>query len=327
MNKTIKFLINQKDNNKRIDIFLSKNIPEYSRSYIKKLFKRNLVYVNGSISNIASKKIKTKDKILIKLLNENISKSIEPYKLKLNKIFEDDDILIIDKPKGLVVHPGAGNTDKTLVNALMYSYRGKLSNINGSSRPGIVHRIDKQTSGLLVVAKNNLAHSNLGVQFNNHTIKRTYQCLIWGVLRPLKGRIETLITRNKKNRQLMSVSEVSGKKAVTNYDTIKVFNVKNVPKISLVKCNLETGRTHQIRVHIKYKGSSILGDKKYGKKNLKFRKIDNSFFEILSKLDGQLLHAQTLEFTHPVKRKWMKFSSKLPNDFKKLLDLLNNLSG
>ena len=242
-------------------------------------------------------------------------------------MFEDKDILIINKPKGMVVHPGAGNYKNTLVNALLYKYKDRLSDINGNTRPGIVHRIDKETSGLLVVAKNNLSHSNLGKQFSEHSIKRKYQCLAWGVIRPLNGRIETLITRNKKNRQLMTVSDVNGKRAITNYKTVKVFNLKDIPKISLIECELETGRTHQIRVHLKYKGTSLLGDKQYGKKNIKFKKINKEFFNKLSELDGQALHAETLEFIHPTKKKWVSFKSKLPKDFKKTLDLLNNLSG
>ena len=226
-----------------------------------------------------------------------------------------------------MVHPGAGNYDNTLVNAFLFKYKNNLSDINGVLRPGIVHRIDKNTSGLLVVAKNNLAHSNLGYQFSEHIIKRKYLCLSWGVVRPLSGKIVTLITRDKKNRQLMTVSDVSGKKAITNYKTIKVFNIKDIPKISLIECELETGRTHQIRVHLKYKGSSLLGDKQYGKNNLKFKKINNEFFTKLNKLSGQALHAKTLEFTHPSTNKWMSFNSNLPDEFKKLLNLLENLSG
>ena len=227
----------------------------------------------------------------------------------------------------MVVHPGAGNYENTLVNALLYKYKNSLSNINGDTRPGIVHRIDKETSGLLVVAKNNLSHSKLGKQFSDHSIKRKYQCLAWGVIRPLSGRIETLISRNKRNRQLMTVSDVNGKNAITNYKTITVFNIKDVPKISLIECELETGRTHQIRVHLNYKGTSLLGDKQYGKKSIKFKKINKEFFNILSKFNGQALHAQSLEFIHPTKNKWVSFKSKLPLDFKKMLDLLNNLTG
>jgi 23S rRNA pseudouridine1911/1915/1917 synthase len=220
------------------------------------------------------------------------------------------------------VHPGAGNTNNTLVNALVYKYKNNLSNINGDLRPGIVHRIDKETSGLLVVAKNNLSHSNLGKQFSEHSIERKYLALIWGVIRPLNGRIETLISRSKKNRQLMSVSEVNGKKAITNYKTLKVFNLKDIPRVSLLECKLETGRTHQIRVHMNYKKSSLLGDKQYGKKNIKFKKIDKNFEKKLSDLKGQALHAITLGLNHPKTNKFIFFESKPSNEFQKLLNFL-----
>ena len=326
MDKTIEFLINKKNNRERLDVFLSNEIAHLTRSYIKKLIEKNKIKLNNIINTSPSTKIKTNDRIIVNILEEEICKVI-PNKIKLNIVYEDKDFLIINKPKGMVVHPGAGNYKNTLVNALIYKYKKSLSNINGSSRPGIVHRIDKETSGLLVVAKNNLSHSSLGKQFSDHSIKRRYQCLAWGVIRPLNGRIETLISRNKKNRQLMTVSDISGKKAITNYKTIKVFNIKDIPKISLIECELETGRTHQIRVHLKYKGTSLLGDKQYGKKNIKFKKINQDFFNKLSKLNGQALHAQTLEFIHPTKKKWVSFESKLPADFKKTLDLLNKLSG
>jgi len=326
MNKTIEFSINKKNNGERLDVFLSKEIKNLTRSYIKKLIEKNNVKLNKVSRTLPSTIIKTNDKIIINIIEEENLK-IAPNNIKLDIVFEDKDILIINKPKGMVVHPGAGNYKNTLVNALLYKYKNKLSDINGNTRPGIVHRIDKETSGLLVVAKNNLSHSNLGKQFSEHSIKRKYQCLAWGVIRPLNGRIETLITRNKKNRQLMTVSDVNGKRAITNYKTIKVFNLKDIPKISLIECELETGRTHQIRVHLKYKGTSLLGDKQYGKKNIKFKKINKDFFNKLSELDGQALHAETLEFIHPTKKKWVSFKSKLPKDFKKTLDLLNNLSG
>ena len=243
-------------------------------------------------------------------------------------LFEDNDLLIINKPSGMVVHPGAGNYDKTLVNALIYKYKNKLSNINGSLRPGIVHRIDKETSGLLVVAKNNITHANLGKQFSEHKIERKYIGLVWGIIEwQFKGKIKTLISRSKKNRQLMTVSSISGKKAITNYKTLKVFNIKDIPKISLIECELETGRTHQIRVHMQYKGASLLGDRQYGKKNIKFKKINRDFEKRLSILSGQALHAKSLGFLHPKKNKFISFDSKLPNDFNKLLNLLEKLSG
>ena len=326
MDKTIEFLINKKNNGKRLDVFLSDEIKRFSRSYIKKLIEKNNVKLNNVISSSPSTKIKINDKVVVCIVEKENTKII-PKNITLDIVYEDKDILIINKPKGMVVHPGAGNYKNTLVNALIYRYKNGLSDVNGNLRPGIVHRIDKETSGLLVVAKNNLSHSNLGNQFSNHSIKRRYQCLAWGVIRPLSGRIETLISRNKKNRQLMTVSDVNGKKAITNYKTIKVFNIKDIPKISLIECELETGRTHQIRVHLKYKGTSLLGDKQYGKKNIKFKKINKNFLNKLTNLNGQALHAQTLEFIHPTKKKWVSFDSKLPIDFKKTLDLLNNLSG
>jgi 23S rRNA pseudouridine1911/1915/1917 synthase len=326
MNKTIEFSINKKNSGERLDVFLSKEIISLTRSYIKKLIEKKNVKLNEVIKTSPSTKLKINDKIIINIIEENILK-LTPSNIKLDIVFEDKDFLIINKPKGMVVHPGAGNYKNTLVNALIYKYKKELSDINGSLRPGIVHRIDKETSGLLVVAKNNLSHSNLGKQFSNHSIKRKYQCLVWGVIRPLNGCIKTLISRNKRNRQLMTVSDINGKKAITNYKTIKVFNIIDIPKISLIECELETGRTHQIRVHLKYKGTSLLGDKQYGKKNIKFKKINKEFFNKLSNLNGQALHAQTLGFIHPTKKKWVSFKSKLPTDFKKTLDLLNNLSG
>jgi len=320
----MKFLVKEKDNIKRLDIFLSEKIEHLTRSNIKKIIESGNVKINKKIANSSSKKVKASDQIIIELLIKNSDKLL-PNKIKLDIRFEDKDILVINKPKGMVVHPGAGNYENTLANALVYKYKNKLSNISGELRPGIVHRIDKETSGLLVIAKNNLSHSKLGKQFSDHSIKRKYLCLVWGAIRPLRGRIETLISRNKKNRQLMMVSDFNGKKAITNYKTIKVFNVKNIPRISLIECELETGRTHQIRVHMKYKGASLLGDNQYGKKNIKFKKINEDFFKKLSILNGQALHAKSLGFIHPSKNKWVNFESELPSDFKKLLDLLKNL--
>ena len=325
MNNTIKFSVSSQNSGKRLDIFLTENIDNYTRSFLKKLIENKQVILNKILITSPSTRIKYKDQITVNFTQKN-EENIVPKKMKLDIVFEDKDILVLNKPKGLVVHPGAGNKKNTLVNALLFKYKKNLSDINGLLRPGIVHRIDKETSGLLVVAKNNFAHSNLGDQFSKHTIKRKYLCLSWGVVRQLYGKINTLITREKKNRQLMTVSDVSGKKAITNYKTIKVFNVKNIPKISLIECELETGRTHQIRVHLKYKGTSLLGDKQYGKKNIKFKKINNEFSTSLNQLSGQALHAKTLEFEHPTTKKWISFNSDLPSSFKKILKLLENLS-
>ena len=319
-----KLLITEEDVGSRLDIVLTKLLPELTRSNLKKIIELNQVKINNIIINSPSKKLKINDNIEINLIPKQEIK-IEPYKTKLNIVFEDKDILVINKPAGMVVHPGAGNYTETLVNALIYKYK-KLSDLNGSTRPGIVHRIDKETSGLLVVAKNNKAHAHLGKQFNDHSITRTYQALVWGVLRPLSGRIETLIGRSRKNRQLMSVTEITGKKAVTNYSTLKVFDIKDIPKISFVECQLETGRTHQIRVHMAYKGNSLLGDQQYGKKNLKFKKLNEELAEKLKVLNRQALHAKNLGFIHPTTNKFISFESELPADFKKILNLLNKLS-
>ena len=324
MNNSIKLLVEKKSNKTRIDVFITKNIKHYTRSYIKKLIEQNHVKINNTIINSPAAKVRTKDEVRIKFSNVN-KQILKPCDIKLNIVFEDKDLIIVNKPKGLVVHPGAGNYENTLANALIYKYKNNLSNINGDLRPGIVHRIDKDTSGLLVVAKNNFSHNKLGEQFNKHSIQRSYICLAWGIIRPLQGKIETLIARSKKNRQLMTVSEVSGKKAITNYKTIKVFNIKDIPKISLIECDLETGRTHQIRVHLKYKGTSIIGDEQYGKKNPTFKKVNKVFLENLSKIKGQALHAKTIGFKHPSKGKWVVFNSNLPKDFKIMLNFLNNL--
>jgi 23S rRNA pseudouridine1911/1915/1917 synthase len=319
------FLITESDEDERLDVVLVKFIPSFSRSYLKKIIELKQVKINSLIISSPSKKLKINDKIEINLIPESEIK-ILPANIKLDIVYEDKNILVINKPAGMVVHPGAGNYSGTLVNALIHKYKNKLSNINGDTRPGIVHRIDKATSGLLVVAKNNNAHANLGKQFSDHSIKRTYHALCWGVLRPLNGRIETLIGRSRKNRQLMSVTELSGKKSITNYTTLKVFEIKDIPKISFIECNLETGRTHQIRVHMAYKGCSLLGDQQYGKKNLKFKKINADFESKLKVLTRQALHAKSLGFIHPVTKKKLSFDSKLPRDFKKILDLLNKLS-
>ena len=218
------------------------------------------------------------------------------------------------------------NYDQTIVNALIKYCKGNLSNIGDELRPGIVHRIDKDTSGLVVIAKNNIAHENLSMQFNKHTITRIYKLLVWGKLRPQNGTISTLIKRSSKNRQLMEVSQIKGKKAVTNYKTLEVFENLNIPTFSLVECKLETGRTHQIRVHMSYKGNNILGDKKYKKKFKKFKNIDPHIEKLILNLDRQFLHAQILGFSHPHNSKKIEFSSILPQDLENILKTLRKHS-
>mgnify|MGYP001175843089 CR=1 FL=1 len=325
MDKTITFLVEDTDKNLRLDKFLSGNLNNFTRSQLKKIIISKGVKIDNKIVVSASEKVKSGNviKILIKAEENN---HIKPKRIKLDVVYEDKELILINKPSGLTVHPGAGNKENTLVNGLMSLYKKNLSSLNGPFRPGIVHRIDKETSGLLVVAKNNFTHANLTQQFSEHSISRKYLALIWGITRPLVGKIETLITRNKKNRQLMSVSDIRGKKSVTHYKTIKTFNIKDVPKISLMEFTLETGRTHQIRVHMAFKRNPILGDKQYGKKNIKFKKINKEFEKTLKLLNRQALHAKTIGFVHPRQNKFMSFDSDLPKDFKKMLDLLNKLS-
>jgi len=260
-------------NGNRIDRFLQSHLDKISRTKIQNLIRKGFVKLNNNKITEAAKKIKTNDTIEIEFPPVKET-HIKPKKISLNILYEDDDIIIINKPAGLVVHPGAGNYDDTLVNGLLFHYNNKLSNIGGKLRPGIVHRIDKDTSGVIVVAKNDFAHNDLSKQFSDHTIKRTYEALIWGSLKPKNGKINEKISRSVKNRQLMSVRKNIGKTAITNYKTLEVFQNLNIPKISLIECKLETGRTHQIRVHMNFKGNPILGDKSYGKSRKKFKKID-----------------------------------------------------
>ncbi len=325
MNKTITFLAKDLEKKIRLDKFLTENLKNLSRSQIKKIIVSKNIKINKKQIIASSEKIKENDLIEVNM-PEIRTNYIKPKKINLDIIYEDEDIIVINKNSGLIVHPGAGNKDETLVNGLLYLYKNNLSNLNGEFRPGIVHRIDKDTSGIIVVAKNNHAHALLSEQFSKHTISRKYVALVWGVIRPLNGKISTLISRSKKNRQLMSVSDRLGKKAVTNYKTIKTFSSKEIPKISLVECILETGRTHQIRVHLEYKGNPLVGDKKYGKKKTKFKKINKKFNEILSSFSRQALHAKSLGFIHPTKKKFVNFDSRLPNDFKKMLDFLDNFA-
>ena len=272
MNKTTTFFVEESGDSLRLDKYLASKLKTLTRSQIKKIILSENVSMNGKAVSSPAQKIRSGNSIEI-LIKEKKIEHIKPQKIDINIVYEDEEIIVVDKPSGIVVHPGAGNKEGTLVNALLHLYKKNLSTLNGLSRPGIVHRIDKETSGLLVIAKTNFSHANLAKQFSDHTIKRKYLALIWGVIRPLQGKINTLLSRSKKNRQLMSVSERNGKKAITNYKTLKVFNNKEIPKISLVECILETGRTHQIRVHLSYKGNGLVGDKKYGKKKLGFRKI------------------------------------------------------
>ena len=323
MEKNINFIVEESENNLRVDVIINKREELISRTRIKNLILKNKLKLNDKIIKSPSKKVVTGDKLSLNI-PEPEEASLKPYEFKLDIIYEDEDLLVINKPAGIIMHPGAGNYDKTIVNALMNYDKDSLSNIGDELRPGIVHRIDKNTSGLVVIAKNNETHENLSKQFSNHSISRVYQLLIWGKLRPSSGKIDTLITRSSKNRQLMEVSRSKGKRAITNYKTIKIFENNKTPTLSLIECKLETGRTHQIRVHMTHMGNSIVGDEKYKKKYKKLKNIDVELENLISKLKRQFLHAKTLGFIHPKTNKEMIFSSNLPKELNNLLKMLKN---
>ena len=325
MNKIINLIVDENNQNKRVDVFLSKYEKKISRTKIKNLIEKGYLKINNLKVLVPSKKVNIKDKIKLEV-PELKKLEIKPYKYKLDIIYEDNDVMVINKPAGLVVHPGTGNFDNTLVNALINYDKKNLSSINGELRPGIVHRLDKDTSGVIIVAKNNFAHTHLSKQFNDHSIDRKYIALVWGKLRPQKGEIKTFITRSSKNRQLMDVSQTKGKLAITNYKTIEIYENSRVPTLSLVEYRLKTGRTHQIRVHMKFKGNPILGDKSYKKKLKKLKDVDPELNEIIKKIDRQCLHAKSLGFLHPTKNQRLFFESKLPNDLHKIVKKLRSTS-
>ena len=325
MEKNINLIVEKIEDSLRVDVFINKREKLISRTRIKNLILKERLKLNDKIIKSPSKKVSEGDKILL-LIPEPKEASLKPYNFKLDIIFEDRDLLLINKPAGIIMHPGAGNYDQTIVNALMHYCGDGLSTIGDELRPGIVHRIDKDTSGLIVIAKNNKTHENLSLQFSEHTITRVYQLLVWGKLRPSSGKIDTFITRSSKNRQMMEVSSSKGKKAVTNYKTLEIFENDKTPTLSLVECKLETGRTHQIRVHMSHKGNNILGDKKYKKNFKKFKNIDINLEKLIINLNRQFLHAKSLGFFHPIRKKEMLFSSFLPQELEYILKRLRFIS-
>lgn len=283
--------------NLRVDVYLARQL-DFTRSHVKKLCDDGFLTVNGKSAK-SNKVLKNGDVVEI-VLPENKNLDVEPCDMPLNIVYQDNDIAVIDKPQGLTVHAGSGTNGDTLVNALLY-HLDNLSGINGVIRPGIVHRIDKNTSGLLVVAKNDNAHLALAKQLEDKTCHRNYIALLEGVLKTDKGTIDTFIGRSTKDRTKMAVTS-SGRNAITDYKVIKRYT-----SYTLCEFSLRTGRTHQIRVHAKHLGHPIVGDKEYGFKNQKFN------------LNGQLLHAYKLEFVHPSTEKKVSFTSELPDYFNKIL--------
>lgn len=289
-----------KDNvNERLDVYLSNYLDE-SRSFITNNIKNGNVTVNGNIVK-SGYKLKLYDVININLKDKEVK--LTPEDIKLDIYYEDDDILVVNKPSGMVVHPGAGNFSGTLANALLFHTNGKLSDINGDVRPGIVHRIDKDTSGLLLVSKTNKAHQILSDDFKNKRIKRKYIALVSGIILENTGKIDAPIGRKDNDRIKMAVKE-GGKRAITNFKVLERYN-----NSTLIECILETGRTHQIRVHMAYINHPIINDPLYGT-------CSNDY--------GQMLHAGYIGFVHPIKKEFMEFNSPLEKRFLDILETFKN---
>ena len=301
----MKYIVDENDKKKRLDKFLQEKDLNITRSYIKTLIEEGYIKVNEE--KVKSGYSLKKDDVVDITIKEDETCDIKPENIPLDIVYEDDDIIIVNKPKGMVVHPANGNYTGTLVNALMYSHKDKLSSINGSIRPGIVHRIDKDTSGILVVAKNDEAHKKLSSIFKVHDIKREYIALVKGIVKEDRLDINLPIGRSAKDRKKMAVTNKNSRGAITHIEVLERFYASNV---TLVKATLETGRTHQIRVHMSYMHHPIVGDEVYGKKDPKF------------KVTGQMLHAKLLGFKHPTTKEYVEFDSELPEYFKNILDTL-----
>ncbi len=296
--------VTEEESKNRLDTYLVKQYEKLSRSYIQKLIKENHVKVNGKPEK-PNYIVKSGDEIEVNL-PETEELSIKPEDIQIDVVYEDGDIVVINKQQGITVHPAPGNFSGTLVNGLLYRYGSGLSDVNGIMRPGIVHRIDKDTSGLLVIAKNNNSHKILARQFKQHTVNRKYHAIVSGVIKETSATIDAPIGRDPVDRLKRRVTS-GGRHAVTHFKVLERFK-----DYTYIEATLETGRTHQIRVHFSYIGRPVLGDPLYGYKNSKFR------------LKGQVLHAKTLGFVHPVKGEYVEFTSGLPGYFNKLLKVLRN---
>ena len=288
----------------RLDNVILHKLPNLTRSQIKLQIEKGRVLVNDKVVFKAGFLVKKNDIIKTDFLFDEPLDHVEPENLPLDIVYEDNDLAVINKPRGMTVHPAAGNFKHTLANAIAFYFKS-LSDVNGNIRPGIVHRIDKDTTGLLVIAKNNIAHLSLAKQIQDHSARRTYWALVEGVVKQDSGTINTFIARDKNDRKKMAVVLNSGKKAISHFTVLRRFD-----SYSLLEFVLETGRTHQIRVHCAHIGHPIVGDLLYGYKKQKF------------KLDGQLLHAKKLTFIHPMTGKIMNFEVNLPNDFIEILRVL-----
>lgn len=303
MDETLIFNVSEENVGERIDKYLSLQCPDISRSYLQKLVKEHLVFVNDKEIK-ANYKVQKEDTICVNF-PEIKELDILPEEIPLDILYEDDSLLIINKPKGMVVHPAAGHTSGTLVNAVLYHCKGNLSGINGVLRPGIVHRIDKDTTGALVICKDDITHRDLAEQLKVHSISRKYRAVVSGNLKEEEGTIEGPIGRHPTDRKKMAINHTHGKDAVTHYRVLERF--KNA---TYIECQLETGRTHQIRVHMSSIGHPLLGDEIYGSSKNPYH------------LEGQTLHAMILGFIHPKTGNYVEFEAPLPDYFLKLLDKL-----
>ena len=302
----IELVVPEESTGKRIDKFLSENIDGYSRSFISGLIDEGRVFVD---SKAVSKSFKVTNGHQVEIdFDEPTEPLAEAEDIPLDIVFEDEHLLVVNKPKGMVVHPAAGNYTGTLVNGLLYHCKGNLSGINGVLRPGIVHRIDKNTSGLLVVAKSDIAHNSLSEQLKEHSITREYHAVVYGHLKNESGTVDAPLGRHNIDRKKMCVTEKNSKNAVTHYEVLEEFR-----DFTYIKCVLETGRTHQIRVHMAYIGHPLAGDDVYGPK------------KVITELCGQCLHAAKLGFNHPVSGEYMEFESPLPEIFEKFLQKQRNI--
>ncbi len=307
---------------KRIDIVISDLISDSSRSRIQKLIKDGKVLLSGESITDPSKKISEIGIIEIDECETENNYEITPEAIDLKVVFEDEYIVIIDKAAGMVCHPAPGHRSGTLVNAITHHFKNSLSDIGGKTRAGIIHRLDKDTSGLILIAKTNAAHAafaNLFANEKGNLIKRKYTCFVFGIPSPKSGKIETFITRHPKNRQMFAVHESRGKLAITLYETKKSKYFTSTKAISKIDCELLTGRTHQIRVHMKHIGHNIIGDPVYGK-----NKVEAIYPQIIREFPRQALHSRILEFQHPFSKQWMIFESDLPEDMKKLDEILES---
>lgn len=295
-NELISLCVDEESSGERADKLLSAVLPDYSRSFTQNLFAENLVFCKGKAIS-KSFKVKAGDKLEFTVPEPKML-SLEPEDVELDIMYEDSDLLVVNKPRGMVVHPAPGNYSGTLVNALLHHCKGNLSGINGVIRPGIVHRIDKDTSGLLLVAKNDNAHVSLSAQIKEHSLLREYRAVIHGKLKEQSGIVDAPIGRSASDRKKMCVTDRNSKNAVTHYEVLEEYK-----DFSFLRLRLETGRTHQIRVHMAYLGHPVAGDPVYGPKNG------------VTKLGGQCLHAGLLGFVHPVSGEFIRTEAPLPDYF------------